>query len=200
MHADARADLIGARFAGIGARTNVAQFDRFDRADVFNESGKHRADIPRLRNPVQIVRIRDVLQFLHGLNACGSRGRARLFSREPGEFGREEHAHFIHNSGGQGGGIQNCARFEQDAENFAAAKFGDGFGEVGFRAASGEAHDFNSGAAQGARFRGIFFRASEDERRLRPLSAPASSAAAGASANPSRRAAVFSCAGGRCGR
>jgi len=62
-------------------------------------------------------------------------GAPVFFCREPGDFGREEHAHFIHNSGGECGGIQDCAGFEQDAQYFAAAKFHDGFGEIGLRAA-----------------------------------------------------------------
>jgi MFS family permease len=37
--------------AGIGAGAHVPQFNRFDRAYVLNEAGKHRGNIPRLRNP-----------------------------------------------------------------------------------------------------------------------------------------------------
>ena len=53
IHADGRADLIGARDAIIVARANVAQLDGFDGANVLNDSCKHRGDTPRLRNPVQ---------------------------------------------------------------------------------------------------------------------------------------------------
>src|SRR4029077_6228818 len=101
----------------------------------------------------------DVLQFLHGAQARGRRSCARSSScsRWPRELGREEHAHFIHNSGGEGGRIQNRSGFEQQAQNFATAEFNKDRAWVWFRAAAWEAYDFHSGAAQGARLRGIFF-------------------------------------------
>src|SRR6266550_4652391 len=105
------------------------------------------------------LRHRDVLKVASSLKAvrCGSD------ALESGDLGRQEHSNLIHESGCESGGIQSRACFEQYAQYFTAAKFGDDCAQVGLLAASRHVNDFDSGTVQRARLQGILALASEHE-------------------------------------
>ena len=71
-----------------------------------------------------------------------------------GKFGGVEEYKLVDEASGKSGGIESRPGFEQDAENFAAAKFLQYGGEINHPGASLHLLQFDTGILQFARFSG----------------------------------------------
>ena len=102
------------------------------------------------------------LRFFHVGRGGGEEGEGRFDVAR--NFGSEEQDEFVDELSGQGVAVHGGARFEEHAEDFAAAKLGEDCGDVDFAAPSAGANDFDAGALEFFGFGRVDFGVREDEQ------------------------------------